>query len=437
MPDDPTNIVAFDNIPDNLVRALQAQHGELTLIHTADQMDKYLSDPNLRFILGRSELKLDGQQMDRAKSLAMIAKCCIGTDGLSFGMAAERGVIIVNSRQAKNSVAEMAVEFALGISRNTIGSIIETCIDVPKGKLRKRAENRHELHSMRVGIVGAGQIGQLTAEKMRPLAREIFMYDDAPNAKEKIGERGTMVANLDELLERSDIVIVHADDTDNQGHSNSDLITAERLRGKNVFGMINLAREEILTVVEMIKAIENGYIQRARTDVYPKKHEGAKQWECPIPREMVMSGQFVGTAHIGASTEEVQKNIGEDIAEKLDKFRKHRDISSGLNFNSTRFNNTDQRNSIVFQHSTQPGTLGILADALGHAGINIHAAALQDMQAIRSKGQMMDLSWGLTRIDTNELLDETQIGRMLEELKAKNNGFELHHLTVIDRKQDQ
>jgi len=70
-------------------------------------------------------------------------------------------------------------------------------------------QTNRSLTGATVGLIGLGFIGRKVAELLRPFATELLIYDPYVNT-ERIEEAGGREMSLDELLQRSDVVSLHA-----------------------------------------------------------------------------------------------------------------------------------------------------------------------------------------------------------------------------------
>jgi phosphoglycerate dehydrogenase-like enzyme len=163
-----------------------------------------------------------------------------------------------------------------------------------------------QLSSACVGIVGCGHIGQQVARLCaafgaRVLAHDIRVYDDFYRAV------GVTPVSLDSLLAQSDIVTIHLPlDASTRG------LIGEREFGrmKSSAFLVNTARGGIVDERALKAALVERRLAAAALDVFAI--------EPPVDQELLMLPNFVGTPHIGGSTEEAVLAMGRAAIAGLD-----------------------------------------------------------------------------------------------------------------------
>ena len=113
-----------------------------------------------------------------------------------------------------------------------------------------------ELNRSTVGLIGAGNVGRHVIELLAPFSVTILVADPYLSDEEAAG-LGVERVELAELMDRSDVVSVHAPDTDQTRH----MIGAEllsRLRDGTV--LINTARGGIIDEAALVDELATGRI---------------------------------------------------------------------------------------------------------------------------------------------------------------------------------
>jgi glyoxylate reductase len=115
-----------------------------------------------------------------------------------------------------------------------------------------------------LGIIGFGRIGQAVARRARGFDMQVLACD--PHAEAAIAANdGVEAAELDELLERSDFVTLHALLSPETRH----LIDERALRRmKRGAYLINVARGEMVDEQALVRALQQGWIAGAALDVF-------------------------------------------------------------------------------------------------------------------------------------------------------------------------
>jgi glyoxylate reductase len=115
-----------------------------------------------------------------------------------------------------------------------------------------------------LGIIGFGRIGQAVARRARGFDMHVLACD--PHATAAIAANDDVEAvELDELLERSDFVTLHA----LLSHETRHIIDERALRRmKSSACLINVARGEMVDEQALVRALQHGWIAGAALDVF-------------------------------------------------------------------------------------------------------------------------------------------------------------------------
>lgn len=100
-------------------------------------------------------------------------------------------------------------ETALGLTIVSLKNIWQLAADTRNNKWGRNYHRVKELYGVTIGVVGAGASGRPYIELMRQFQVRILVYD--PNVSlEAISSMGGIPADLDTLLNESDVVSIHA-----------------------------------------------------------------------------------------------------------------------------------------------------------------------------------------------------------------------------------
>ena len=222
--------------------------------------------------------------------------CCArgGPVNVDVAAATDRGIPVVNT-PGKNAaaVAELTIAFALLLIRAVPrasrylaerGSFAESVFG--GGEFFGR-----EAASLTLGLVGLGRVGREVAVRARTLGFALLACD--PQIPEAVAEGVNMVP-LEALLERSDIVSVHARATPENRRMFSH---AEFARMRPGAFFINTARESLVDEPALQAALEHGVLGGAGLDVLERPPSGTRHPLLAAPNVLV-------TPHIGGATTE-------------------------------------------------------------------------------------------------------------------------------------
>jgi glyoxylate reductase len=141
-----------------------------------------------------------------------------------------------------------------------------------------------------LGIIGFGRIGQAVARRARGFDMHVLACD--PHARAAIAASdGVEAVDLDELLERSDFVTLHALLSPETTH----LIDERALRRmKPSACLVNVARGEMVDEHALVQALQHGWIAGAALDVFEE--------EPAMATGLAECGNAVLVPHIGSAT---------------------------------------------------------------------------------------------------------------------------------------
>jgi len=221
--------------------------------------------------------------------------CCArgGPVNVDVAAATDRGVPVVNT-PGKNAeaVAELTIAFALLLIRAVprASRLARQGGGFAESVFEGREFFGREAPSLTMGLVGLGHVGREVARRARALGFTVVGYDPQPPAA--LG--GVDLVSLDTLLDRSDIISVHARLTPQNRHMFS-WDTFARMRRGSYF--INTARESLVDEAALGRALEEGILGGAALDVLERTPPGDRHRLLDLPNVLV-------TPHIGGATSE-------------------------------------------------------------------------------------------------------------------------------------
>ncbi|MEQ9397803.1 MAG: phosphoglycerate dehydrogenase [Longimicrobiales bacterium] len=226
---------------------------------TPDQVLREAADAT---VIVASVEPYEADLLARLPKLRCISRCGVGVDAIDLAAAEARGVAVRNTPDAPSqAVAELAVTFLLALSR----SLIEQ-----DAHLKKREWVRLETHLLSgrtVGIVGFGRIGQRVATLLNAFGMRVLASDPAVSADQARTAGAELVA-LEELLDRADMVTVHASTPE----GGAPILGRDELaRLKPGAFVANLARGGMVDEGALLEGLESGHIGGAGLDVFSEE----------------------------------------------------------------------------------------------------------------------------------------------------------------------
>ncbi|MEJ1088232.1 NAD(P)-dependent oxidoreductase [Microbacterium sp. Mu-80] len=233
-----------------------------------------------------------------------------GPVNVDLAAAKERGVRVTTT-PGKNAeaVADLTIGFLISMIRNVPASLRDVDKRVADG--RPLAESTfegarwfgREISSLRVGLVGYGNVARLVAARALALGAQVLAFD--PYVDASTVDDVTVVSDLDEMLAQSDVVSLHARATAENRH----MIGAREigLMRPGSF-LINTARESLVDEQAMLDALTSGNLAGIALDV----NEPDGPW-----RDLVAQPNLILTPHLAGATQETLVRGAEMLASEI------------------------------------------------------------------------------------------------------------------------
>ncbi len=269
----------------------------------------------------RSASTVSEDVLQKADRLRIVGRAGVGTDNIDVATATKQGVIVVNSPEG-NTIAA---------SEHTVGMLMALARHIPEGDatLKNGQWIRSKLVGVEVygktlGVVGLGKIGRRVAKACLALGMKVNVFDPFLS-KAMAEELGVNGVSLDEILEKSDFITIHAPKT----RETTNLFNRETFaKCKPGLRIVNCARGGIINEEALAEAIEKGIVAGAALDVFEQEPPNP---EGPLFKMGANANKLVLTPHLGASTEEAQVNVALDVAEQIKEFFEHGYAKSAVN----------------------------------------------------------------------------------------------------------
>ncbi len=269
---------------------------------------------NFDVLVVRSATKVTRDIIDAAaetNKLKLIIRGGVGLDNIDVEYAKVRGISVRNTPNASStSVAELVLGHIFSMARY----LHNANITMRKGQWNKKIYKGIEIEGKTLGIIGFGRIGRETARKAKALGMNIVFYDIVGP---KMEFREYKYCNLDQLLAISDFVSIHVP----YDKGERAIIGKEEIKKmKDGAYLINCARGGVVDEDALLEALDSGKLAGAAVDVFVKEPAGNNPL-CDHDKVSL-------TPHIGASTKEAQRRIGEEIVEIILNFFEGSELNS-------------------------------------------------------------------------------------------------------------
>ncbi len=253
--------------------------------------------------------KVTKQTVDAGKALKLVIRAGAGTNTIDKAELNAAGKHCCNC-PGKNSVA--VAELAMGLMLATDRRIPQCTAALRDGQWNKKEFSKADgIKGKTLGIVGMGAIGQELAKRAQAFDMTVLGYDVVPFDAAGV----EVVPELDDLLVRADVVSLHVPLNDATRH----LVGAERLaKMKDSAILINTSRGGIVDEQALASAVRERGL-RAALDVFEQEPASATG---EFQNALLELDGVIGSHHIGASTEQSQMAVADEVIAIVEAFAK-------------------------------------------------------------------------------------------------------------------
>ncbi|HEY9217245.1 MAG TPA: phosphoglycerate dehydrogenase [Phenylobacterium sp.] len=264
----------------------------------------------------RSATKADKDVIAAAKNLKVIGRAGIGVDNVDIPTATASGIVVMNTPFGNSiTTAEHAIAMMFALARQLPAADVST----QAGKWEKNRFMGVELYGKTLGLIGAGNIGSIVADRALGLKMKVVAYDPFLSPERAV-EIGVEKVELDQLLARADVITLHTPLTD----KTRNILSAENLaKTKKGVLIVNCARGGLVDEAALRKLLDEGHVGGAGFDVFVEE---------PAKDNVLFGAEnFVATPHLGASTVEAQENVALQVAEQMSDYLLTGAVTNALN----------------------------------------------------------------------------------------------------------
>ncbi|OEY73497.1 2-hydroxyacid dehydrogenase [Salegentibacter salarius] len=185
----------------------------------------------------------------------------MGVDHIDLEKTKDLGIKVANvPHYSPHSVAEHSLSLMLALNRK----LIPASRKIQDYNFRLNGLVGFDMHNKTVGMLGAGEIGAVSAKILHGFGCKLMIYD-VKKDQDLIEKYDAKYVELEELCKNSDIITIHAPLTKDTKH----LINKENISlMKEGVMIINTARGAICKTEDLIEGLKNGKIGSLGLDVY-------------------------------------------------------------------------------------------------------------------------------------------------------------------------
>ena len=266
--------------------------------------------------------KIDSEVMDAAgPNLKVISCYSVGHDHVDIYEATKRKIAVTNTPNVlANTTADLTFSLILTAARNIVNADRYVRYGNWKFGWTPDLFLGYDVYESTLGIIGLGEIGTLLAKRARGFDMEVIYY--SKTRKHKIeSELDITYVSLEELLQRSDFVSIHASLNKDSFHMIDE--SKFKLMKKTAF-IINTSRGKVINEQHLISALEDKVIAGAALDVYEIE---------PISKSnpLTQMSQTILLPHIGSATFRTRSKMAEVAANNIVNFFNRKGIVHRIN----------------------------------------------------------------------------------------------------------
>src|SRR3954470_21978527 len=246
----------------------------------------------------RSATKVTEKIIAAATNLKVIGRAGIGVDNVDIPAATKKGIIVMNTPFGNSiTTAEHAIAMMMALARQ----LPEADASTRAGKWEKNRFMGVEVTSKVLGLIGAGNIGSIVADRAQGLKMKVIAYDPFLTPERAI-DLGVEKVTLEELLARANFITLHTPFTD----QTRNILSRENLaRTRPGVRIVNCARGGLIDEAALKDALDSGHVAGGALDV------------CAVDpatdSPLFGTRGLICTPHLGASTTEAQVNVAIQI----------------------------------------------------------------------------------------------------------------------------
>lgn len=230
--------------------------------------------------------RIGEKELTRLPKVKLIATRSTGFDHVNVADCRKRGITVCN---VPSYGSETVAEYAVALMLSLVKKIPQSMERTRHGEFTTTGLRAFDLEKKVLGIVGLGKIGQHVAKMARSFGMKVIAC--SPHTDEATAKKfHCKLVSLDELLAKSDIISLHAPQTQETRH----MINTESIaKMKKGVILVNTARGGLVDARALLSALDSGQIAAAGLDVLEE--------ECNVKEErQVLSPEFAGECDLKA-----------------------------------------------------------------------------------------------------------------------------------------
>jgi len=286
------------------LRADFAVHYDPELVDHPQSLQPLLADA--RALIVRNRTQVYAQLLASAPRLETVGRLGVGLDNIDMEACRQRDIAV---HPATGANARAVAEYVIGAALLALRGVFGSSAEVANGQWPRTAlSSGREANGKTLGLVGFGDIGQLTARLARALDLQVVAYDPfIPDNAALWSAQGVRPLDLKTLLAQADIISLHVPLND----ATRNLLDRAALASTKPGAiLINTARGGIIDEAALAEALHSGHLGGAIIDVFAQE---------PLPAASVLAGapRLWLTPHIAGLTSEANVRVSALVGERV------------------------------------------------------------------------------------------------------------------------
>ena len=301
--------------------------------------------------------------MEISDQLLAVARAGAGVNNIPVAKLAEKGIVVFNTPGANsNAVKELVIAVLILASRNIIDGInwVQDNVDNPDiaadvEKEKKKFAGK-EIRGKKLGIIGLGAIGAKVSKAAVALGMNVYGFDPFIDEARALNINRDMhyITDINAIYKNCDFITIHVPAME----STKDYIDAEAIgQMKKGVVILNMARDVLIDEDAVLKALDEGKVRYYVSD-FPNPTVAGHKNCITIP-------------HLGASTEEAEKNCAVMACDELKEYLLNGNILNSVNFPNVDAGKCLYETRVLILHKNIPGMIKKLSHIIGDEGINV------------------------------------------------------------------
>jgi D-3-phosphoglycerate dehydrogenase len=214
-------------------------------------------------IYGKGRPRITAKIINAGKKLKVVSLASVGVDSVDVDAATKLGIPVTN---CPDTFIEEVADHAMTLILASWRRLVVQDQMVRKGEWAKARPMLYQfprLMGMTLGFISFGHVARAVSKRAKPFGFQMLAYD--PYIEELVmSDHDVQPVGYDELLQRSDIISMHAPGTKDAHHLMKEQ-HFKKMKKSALF--VNTGRGSTVDEAAMIKALQEGWIAGAGLDV--------------------------------------------------------------------------------------------------------------------------------------------------------------------------